>query len=80
MNVDQLVMELEAADLRRRNALARAAAASATDDELRAVIRLLVNPVKTYGWARWRCSPTRASATRGRTSSTSRASARAMTA
>jgi ATP-dependent Lon protease len=46
MNVDQLVMELETADLRRRNALARAAAASATDDELRAVIRLLVNPVK----------------------------------
>lgn len=46
MNVDQLVMELETADLRRRNALARAAASSATDDELRAVIRLLVNPVK----------------------------------
>lgn len=46
MNVDQLVMELETADLRRRNALARAAASNATDDELRAVIRLLVNPVK----------------------------------
>ena len=46
MNVDQLVMELETADLRRRNALARAAAAGATEDELRAVIRLLVNPVK----------------------------------
>src|SRR5829696_3846613 len=46
MNVDQLVMELETADLRRRNAVARAAAASATEDELRAVIRLLVNPVK----------------------------------
>ncbi len=46
MNVDQLVMELETADLRRRNALARAAAAGATEEELRAVIRLLVNPVK----------------------------------
>jgi hypothetical protein len=46
MNVDQLMMELETADLRRRNAVARAAAASATEDELRAVIRLLVNPVK----------------------------------
>ena len=46
MNVDQLVMELETADLRRRNAIARAAAATATDDELRAVIRLLVHPVK----------------------------------
>jgi ATP-dependent Lon protease len=46
MNVEQLTMELENADPRRRNALARAAAATATDDELLAVIRLLVNPVK----------------------------------
>ncbi|HWO22823.1 MAG TPA: S16 family serine protease [Kofleriaceae bacterium] len=46
MNVDQLVLELETADLRRRNALARAAAAGANEDELCAVIRLLVNPVK----------------------------------
>ncbi|MBS1119630.1 MAG: lon [Deltaproteobacteria bacterium] len=47
MNVEQLVVELETADPRRRNALARAGAASATEDELLAVIRLLVNPVKS---------------------------------
>jgi ATP-dependent Lon protease len=46
MNVEQLVSELENADLRRRNALARAAAATASEDDLRAVIRLLVHPVK----------------------------------
>jgi ATP-dependent Lon protease len=47
MNVEQLVVELETADPRRRNALARAGAATATEDELLAVIRLLVNPVKS---------------------------------
>ena len=47
MNVEQLVIELETADPRRRNALARAAASTATDDELLAVIRLLVNPIKS---------------------------------
>ncbi len=46
MNVEQLVVELETADPRRRNALARASAAGASEDELLAVIRLLVNPVK----------------------------------
>ena len=46
MNLEQLVVELESADLRRRNALARAAAHTATEDELREVIRLLVHPVK----------------------------------
>ncbi|HEU0029305.1 MAG TPA: S16 family serine protease [Kofleriaceae bacterium] len=46
MNVEQLALELETADPRRRNALARAAAASATEADLVAVIRLLVNPLK----------------------------------
>src|SRR5262245_61685502 len=46
MNLEQLVVELESADLRRRNALARAAAQTATEDDLREVIRLLVHPVK----------------------------------
>jgi ATP-dependent Lon protease len=46
MNLEQLVVELESADLRRRNALARAAAQAATEDELREVIRLLVHPIK----------------------------------
>ncbi|MGN6110687.1 MAG: S16 family serine protease [Kofleriaceae bacterium] len=45
MNVDQLAHELETADLRRRNALARAAATTASDGELREVIRLLVHPI-----------------------------------
>jgi ATP-dependent Lon protease len=46
-NVDRLVRELEGADLRRRNALARAAAATATAEELRAVVRLLVSPLQS---------------------------------